>query len=167
MRKAQRFGLVVLILVLCTGCDRATKRLARESLAASPPVSIWHDLIRLEYTENTGAFLGLGSSLPEGVRLLLFVALPLVGLLLSLALIARVHSTRVGSLIGASLLAGGGVGNLIDRVLNDGAVVDFVRIGSGWARTGVFNLADVAIMAGFVALLLSGVAEVREARGAA
>ena len=45
-------------------------------------------------------------------------------------------------------MIGGGVGNWIDRVLHAGVVTDFVRIGLGPLRTGIFNVADVAVMAG-------------------
>jgi signal peptidase II len=61
-----------------------------------------------------------------------------------------------------SFLTGGGLGNLIDRVFNAGAVTDFVVVGVGPLRTGVFNWADVLIMAGG-GLLLLGVAR-REKR---
>jgi signal peptidase II len=49
--------------------------------------------------------------------------------------------------VGATLLAAGGIGNLIDRVIRDGAVIDFMNLGIGPVRTGVFNVADVHIMA--------------------
>ncbi|MHB9099271.1 MAG: signal peptidase II, partial [Syntrophales bacterium] len=41
-----------------------------------------------------------------------------------------------------------GIGNLIDRILNDGAVIDFMNIEVGGLRTGIFNIADVVIMLG-------------------
>ena len=40
------------------------------------------------------------------------------------------------------------MGNLIDRIMNQGAVIDFMNIGIGPIRTGVFNVADLAILAG-------------------
>ncbi|EGG2015176.1 hypothetical protein IDB22_004597, partial [Salmonella enterica subsp. enterica serovar Infantis] len=46
------------------------------------------------------------------------------------------------------LMLSGGLGNLYDRVLNEGRVVDFMLLQIGPLRTGVFNVADVAIMAG-------------------
>jgi signal peptidase II len=46
------------------------------------------------------------------------------------------------------------LGNLIDRLLNGGQVVDFVNVGVGDLRTGIFNLADVAIMIGAGVLLV-------------
>jgi signal peptidase II len=50
-------------------------------------------------------------------------------------------------------LAGGGLGNLIDRITNEGRVVDFVSLGLGPVRTGFFNVADVAVLAGAMLLL--------------
>jgi signal peptidase II len=154
MRKIWRLGLVVSVLISCAGCDQATKNIARQSLASSSPVSLLNDAVRFEYTENSGAFLGLGSNLPREGRLLLLVILTNASLLFALALTVSTCSLNVEQWIGLSLLVGGGVGNLIDRILNDGAVVDFVRLGVGPFHTGVFNLADVAIVAGAILLFL-------------
>ena len=155
MRRLCRFAVVILILVSGIGCDQMTKHVARESLAASPPVSLLNDFVRFEYTENLGAFLGLGSDLPSEGRFLLLVIFASTSLLLALALMIRVRDLGLGTLIGVSLLASGGMGNLVDRIFNDGAVVDFVRLGTGRIRTGIFNLADVAIMAGAAMVLVS------------
>ena len=59
------------------------------------------------------------------------------------------------SLVAGGLMMGGGVGNLIDRIFNDGAVVDFLNIGIGSVRTGIFNVADMSIMLGLVLFLLA------------
>ena len=149
-----RFSLVILILLSCVGCDRATKNVARGELASSPPLSLLNDSVRFEYVENSGAFLGLGSNLPGEGRFLLLVIFAGISLLLTLVYIATVHTSNLMALIGLSLLAGGGAGNLIDRILNNGTVTDFVRLGIGPFRTGVFNVADVAIMVGVAMLLL-------------
>jgi signal peptidase II len=154
VKRMWRFGLVVLILVFCTGCDRVTKNVARELLASSPPISVLNDFIRFEYVENQGALLGLGANLPREDRFVLLTIFASVSLVLTLAFIAKVHSLGLRPLIGLSLVAGGGVGNLIDRIINNGAVTDFVRLGIGSFRTGIFNVADVAIVVGVVMLLL-------------
>jgi signal peptidase II len=167
MRRVCRLGLAILILLSCAGCDRATKNMARELLAPSPPISLLDDFVRFEYVENPGAFLGLGSGLPSEVRFLLSVIFASAGLLLTLGLITRVRSSGLGLLVGASLLASGGVGNLIDRIINNGAVIDFVRIGIGPLRTGIFNVADAAIVVGVVMILLWSAGEERRARNAA
>jgi signal peptidase II len=167
VKRIRRFGLVVLILVSCAGCDRVTKHLAREWLAPSPPISVLNDFLRFEYVENAGAFLGLGSSMPTEVRFVLFVILTSVILALTLAFIARVDDLGLGPLIGLSLVAGGGVGNLIDRIINDGAVTDFMRLRIGSFGTGIFNLADVAIVVGVVMILLWSVGARKETGNAA
>jgi signal peptidase II len=48
------------------------------------------------------------------------------------------------------LIVGGGVSNLIDRLRYGGYVVDFLNVGIGSLRTGIFNVADMAIMAGVI-----------------
>jgi signal peptidase II len=55
--------------------------------------------------------------------------------------------------LGLALFVAGGASNLVDR-LTSGAVVDFLNVGVGRLRTGIFNVADVAIMlgAGIIAL---------------
>jgi signal peptidase II len=57
-------------------------------------------------------------------------------------------------LIALALFLGGGIGNLIDRLTNDGRVIDFMHIGFGFLRTGIFNVADMALMTGVVLLAL-------------
>jgi len=52
-----------------------------------------------------------------------------------------------------ALLFAGGVGNLIDGVSSGGSVVDVINFGIGPLRTGIFNVADVAIMVGVIILL--------------
>jgi signal peptidase II len=53
-----------------------------------------------------------------------------------------------------SLVLSGGVGNLLDRVLHDGRVIDFMNLGRGNLRTGIFNVADMCITFGVLLLIL-------------
>ena len=150
----RRFVLLGLILLVTVGCDRAAKVIAEDALAGAPTISLLGGIVLLEYAENPGAFLGLGATLPRPVRFLLLVVVGGVSLVLALVYIGKMHGADLMPLIALSLLAGGSIGNLIDRVFNDGLVVDFVSIGIGPLRTGIFNLADVAVMAGVVILLV-------------
>lgn len=151
MNRAAQLTVLLLVLTACVSCDQAFKGVARSTLADAPPVSYLNDFIRFEYAENYGAFLSLGARLPDTVRFLLLEVL--VGFVLAAGL-AAMFSERIGLPQKAALAIalGGGLGNLIDRVLH-GAVVDFVSVGIGPLRTGVFNLADVAITAGMLAIL--------------
>ena len=49
----------------------------------------------------------------------------------------------------------GGMGNVIDRFLNHGKVIDFIMIGISGYHTGVFNLADFYVFLGLLLLLIS------------
>jgi signal peptidase II len=150
-----RSTLVLCVLATCVSCDQAVKRLVQTSLAASPPVLMLHGMVRFELARNRGAFLSFGEQLPDGTRYLLFVVLVSGVLMATLVFTLLARSARPLQLLALSLLTGGGAGNLIDRLFHDGAVVDFVSVGIGPLRTGIFNLADAAITLGFILLLLS------------
>jgi signal peptidase II len=146
---------VVLLLtsVATVGCDRVTKSVASTTLAGLPVQSFLSDTVRLELTTNTGAFLGLGANWPEPARLALFAGG--TGLLLAAMLVSAVRFRwNFAARLGLVLVAAGALSNLIDRVAY-GSVVDFANVGFGALRTGIFNVADVAIMAG-VALVVCG-----------
>jgi signal peptidase II len=141
--------IVLLFVALATvGCDRVTKHIATTALAHSPARSYWSGTLWIGYTENTGGFLSLGAALPEAARSAVFTwGTGLVLLALAAVLIrGRVHGWAA---IGLTLFVAGGLSNWIDRAMN-GHVVDFLNVGLGSLRTGVFNVADMAILAGAV-----------------
>jgi signal peptidase II len=155
MRRLARFALVSILLVGCVGCDQLAKQVARSELALAETHSFLNDTVRLTLTENTGAFLGLGDSLPESAKSLLFqgaVGLLVLGLLWAAVFAHGLSRWQISAL---SLLAAGGLGNLIDRLINDGRVTDFMNLGIGSLRTGIFNVADVVAVTGVVLYLLA------------
>jgi len=146
--------LLAAILILTTlGCDRLTKHLASTRLADIPSQSFLGDTFRLEYAENTGAFLSLGATLPDRMRTGLLTYGVALGLIV-VALVAVKKRWMGIPLAGAALIWAGGVSNLVDRAVR-GSVVDFLNVGVGSLRTGIFNVADVAIMAGAVLIAVS------------
>jgi signal peptidase II len=150
-----RAGILVVAAAACAGCDQATKHLARTYLADSRPVSLLADSLRLIHVENAGAFLGLGASWPQGLRDAVFLlGVPLVLLAFTIYFV-RYRATNWVGLAAAGLLVGGGVSNLIDRIALDGVVTDFLNIGLGPLRTGIFNVADMAVMLGAIVLVLT------------
>ncbi len=98
------------------------------------------------YAENTGGFLSLGADLPRPVRTAVFTIATGVALLVLVAVAIRERFAGPSG-VGLVLFVAGGASNWIDRVLS-GSVVDFLNVGIGPIRTGVFNVADVAIMVG-------------------
>jgi len=157
MDKLKRVAVLLFVLLSCVGCDQATKTVAQSQLRAAAPQSYFGDLIRFEYAENTGAFLSLGSGLSETQQYWIFtIAVAII--LSSLFVLALRESKKLhwAMLIAFALYLGGGIGNLIDRFLHDGRVIDFMSIGVGNLRTGIFNVADMAIMAGTVLIVWFG-----------
>ena len=122
------------------------------SLRDQPPRSYFADMVRLDYEQNPGGFLSVGANLPNSYRTVLFVGTNCVMILglLSFLFIKR----NIPFLLFVSLVyvLSGGVGNLIDRVCNNGLVTDFINVGIGPIRTGVFNVADIAITFGAIAI---------------
>jgi signal peptidase II len=156
MAVLSRFGksLVVVLLVVATvGCDRVTKHLAVENLAGGPMHSFLGDMIRLTYAENTGGFLSLGAEMPPALRTAIFT-IATGAILVLMAALAWRHRERLGHTAAFALFIAGGASNWVDRV-SDGSVVDFLNVGIGWLRTGIFNVADIAIMVGAALFVLA------------
>ncbi|MGH8227133.1 MAG: signal peptidase II [Steroidobacteraceae bacterium] len=153
-----RIAIVLLTMLGCVGCDQATKAIARARLPLGQTISLLGDTLRLERTTNPGGFLSLGEALPRGARVTAFTAGG--ALLVLVALLWAFRSRRVTPLqvFGAALICGGGLGNVIDRVMYAGHVTDFLNLGIGARRTGIFNVADMALMAG-LALVVLGAGE--------
>lgn len=128
--------------------DQVSKLLARAALSGTESIQLLNGLVELRYIENHGGFLGYLNALPESIRIQLLTSG--VFLLLVAALVALWHSSRLtfGQTIALSLIIAGGAGNLLDRLVNHGGVIDFLLLGTGALQTGVFNLADVFILAG-------------------
>ena len=144
---------LIVALVGTIGCDHITKQLASNSLAGRPTQSFLGDTIRLRYLENTGAFLSLGARLPPTARTALFTVA--TGLMLAgLGSVAFRRRRDGWTALGLTLFVAGGLSNWIDRAVS-GRVVDFMNVGIGPVRTGVFNVADMAITIGGPLLLLS------------
>lgn len=135
------------------GCDRVTKHLATANLAGTPARSFLGDTLRLDYALNPGAFLGMGADWPPEWRAALFTGAAFIGLAVVVLLAGRLRHSPT-ALVGLALFAAGTVSNLVDRVAN-GVVVDFLNVGVGPLRTGIFNVADVAILAGAILLFMS------------
>ncbi len=154
MTRLTRLILVTTLLLGCVGCDQITKVAARAHLSDGPTISYLHDTFRLTYAENSGAFLSLGASLPKPVRTAVFqgaVGLLVLGLITSALFWRGLSGLPVTAL---ALLDASGLGNLLDRLLYDGHVTDFLNLGVANLRTGIFNVADVVGVVGVAVMLM-------------
>lgn len=152
VRFGNRPGLVGSVLVCSILLDQLTKAVAKQTL--SPLISkVYLDGgVRLIYAENTGVFSSFGAGLPSELKSILFTLLPVLAFLALLLAILIWRGLSTATLVGASLLIGGGLSNVLDRLLHQGAVIDFVSINVLGYSSSIFNLADLAISLGMVLL---------------
>jgi signal peptidase II len=146
---------VVVTSVVCVGIDQLTKLIAKRTLAEGELITLLGDGVRLQLAKNYGTFLSLGASLPEGVRTA--ATTTGVGVILAALLGYAVFSKTANSVavFAMAMLFGGGLSNLFDRIAYGGYVLDFLNVGIGPLRTGIFNVADMFIMAGVFVMLFS------------
>ncbi|MHA4894735.1 signal peptidase II [Pedobacter sp. PWIIR3] len=138
--------MATLVIVLATaGCDQISKNIVRTKIDLNEQIKIGIDNITLTKVENTGAFLSIGSFLPASVKFTLLIILPCLVMLLGLYHVMINRRLPKMVVIGVALIVGGGIGNLFDRVVF-GSVTDFLHIDFVIFKTGIFNVADMAIM---------------------
>lgn len=150
-----KFRLIFIVSVLSTILDQASKWWASSYLDHFSMHSYLADTIRIGYVENTGAFLGLGSGMSDSAKFWIFVAAVGVVLLALLVFMFKSQQQNTYSLVSLALIFSGGLSNFYDRAMNNGAVVDFLNVGIASFRTGIFNVADMAIMLGVLMLLFA------------
>lgn len=139
---------MVAILLVTISTDQFTKLLARRILEASNDLAFLNDFVKFSLIQNYSGFLGIVSSLSSSMQFFLLticVSVLLLGCLGYLLFYPK-RTTRYDALL--ATITGGGASNLLDRFLHNGGVTDFLSLGFGTLRTGIFNLADVYILVG-------------------
>ena len=144
----KRITVIILLLIGYVGLDQFTKYLAKKMLVPGPVIRFLGDTIRLQYAENKGIYLSLGSALPDEIRFWLFTVA--VSVLLTFLFLFLIFSKKLSFFptIALTLILYGGIGNLIDRIFHQDVVIDMINFGIGNLRTGILNLADLAITFG-------------------
>lgn len=142
--------------------DAITKLAAEAFLLRSSGLSVAGEWFQLRLVYNPGAAFGLHLG-PYSRWIFLALALGAVVLLNRMSRVAapgdRFRQLALG------LVAGGAAGNLIDRIRSPLGVVDFLDVGVGALRWPTFNVADIAVSCGAVALAISlWIEDSREAR---
>ena len=151
--KRKRNLLITTIVFLTIALDQISKIWVRNNFESYTENSIICDLFILIKVENTGAFLGMGSELPESLRILLLIVLPIIVLIFITIYTYIDKELDKISIIGFSLIIGGGIGNIFDRIVY-GSVTDFFYLDFGSIfKTGIFNIADMFVTTGMILIL--------------
>lgn len=132
--------------------DVLTKRIAEAALVPVPPLSVVGEWLQFRLVYNRGAAFGIHLG-PWSRWIFLVIALVAIWFLLRLARGSPPRDwLRQTS---CALVAGGAAGNLLDRVRGTQGVVDFIDVGVGTLRWPTFNVADMGVSCGAVALAVS------------
>lgn len=135
---------VILLLV-----DQISKLLVVKLIDINSPVQIIKNLFYLTYTHNTGA----AFSILTGQRILLILIAIIILIILFNYLRKNKVEKRVDKLA-FSLIIGGSLGNLVDRIVR-GYVVDFIDVKIFGYNFPIFNIADTFIVIGVFLLLIT------------
>jgi signal peptidase II len=151
-----------LILALIGGSvvilDQVTKVYIDTAFQLHESLPIIPDLFSITYVRNPGAAFGLFAQRGEQFRSILFSGIAVVALLLLGTMIYQTPKEERGHLLSLSLLLGGAMGNIIDRI-RLGEVIDFLDFYIGSYHWPAFNVADSAITVGVTLLMLQMVME--------
>lgn len=142
-------ALLLATALVITVLDQVVKRVVVNVLRMGESVDVAGAFVRLTRTSNTGAAFGLFRG-----RSNWFIAISLIASVIIVALSRKIVEAGRVERVAFSLILGGTVGNLIDRI-RLGAVVDFIDVGAGGFRWPAFNVADSAITIGVTLLAVS------------
>jgi signal peptidase II len=133
--------------------DQISKVLVRANFEYGEIKPLIGDNFIMQYVENKGAFLGMGSDMPDYLKLIFLLILPVIVLGYVVYYIVKSKELDRLSLIAFCCIIGGGVANVFDRIIY-GQVTDFFFIDLGGVfKTGIFNFADLSVTTGMIMLL--------------
>jgi len=147
--RSVHFFLALLVVLL----DRWSKHLVASRIALYEHIQIIPGFFRLTHTENTGAAFSLFADSPAHWKTGLLIGFSVVAMVIVSVLLWKQARPLTITGIALSLILGGAVGNLWDRVAS-GRVVDFLLVYVKQYQWPVFNLADSAIVVGASLLVL-------------
>jgi signal peptidase II len=148
---ARVFYLLIALTVVLL--DRWTKHIVAQRIPLYSHIQIIPGFFRLTHTENTGAAFSLFADSPAPWKTTLLIAFSGIALVVVSVLLWKNHHAHMATGIGLSLIMGGALGNLWDRLAR-GRVVDFLLFYYKRYQWPVFNLADSAIVIGAGLLVL-------------
>ena len=147
---------IVLLIVFNIAIDQISKVWVRANFDYGETKSLIGEKFIMQYVENQGAFLGMGSDMHPTLKLILLLILPTIVLGYVIYYIIKNKELDRMSLIAFCCIVGGGIANVFDRITR-GEVTDFFFVNLGGVfKTGIFNIADVSVTTGMLILLFSG-----------
>jgi signal peptidase II len=139
-------GLILTIFIILA--DQITKSAATQYLMGERPIEIIKNFVELHYVKNYGAAFGI----LQNQRWFFIVITSIVVFAMVVYMLRNSKNITILTKLSISMLSGGAVGNLIDRV-RLGYVVDFIKLDLKIYNFPVFNIADIFIVVGTALLV--------------
>ena len=136
-----------LIALLVVFLDRVSKRIIAKDISLHDSIQLIPHFFYLTHLENRGAAFGLFAESPSQWKIALLISFSVMAMVIVSTLLWRSSHAVTITGVGLSLILGGAIGNLWDRLLN-GRVVDFLLFCIGSYEWPAFNVADSAIVVG-------------------
>ena len=136
-----------LIAVIVVALDRLSKWTISHRLSLHDSITVIPGFFRIIHAENPGAAFGIFADSPSQWKVAMLIAFSLVALVIVTMLLWKNSHTLTSTGIGLSLILGGAIGNLWDRIVSR-QVVDFLLFYIGRYQWPAFNVADSAIVVG-------------------
>jgi len=140
-------GAVVIVLL-----DQVTKIAIVKNFFLHESRPVIDGFFNIVYVMNPGAAFGFLAGASEMFRYIFFIGITVLVMALIIYYIVKSTSQNIIYIISLTLIFGGAVGNLIDRI-RFGSVVDFLDIYIGTAHWPAFNVADSSISIGAVLMI--------------
>ena len=134
-----------LFAILVVGADQLVKTMIRSNLVPGDVINVYQDILKITYVNNKGAAFGF---LSGQNRVLLAIPLIIIAALFVFILMSK--SMHPLARYALTLIAAGGTGNLIDRILY-GQVTDMLSLSF---FSPVFNIADIAVTLGCILIII-------------
>jgi len=136
-----------LIALIVVALDRVTKWAIAHRLSMHDSIPVIPGFFRIIHTENPGAAFGIFADSPSPWKVALLIVFSIVALFIVSMLLWKNSHALTSTGIGLSLILGGAIGNLWDRIVSR-QVVDFLLFYVGRYQWPAFNVADSAIVVG-------------------
>jgi signal peptidase II len=136
-----------LIALFVIALDRVSKRMIAHRLSLHSSITVIPGFFRIIHAENPGAAFGIFADSPSAWKTGMLITFSVIALLIVCALLWKNSHTMTSTGIGLSLILGGAIGNLWDRLVSH-RVVDFLLFYIGPHEWPAFNVADSAIVVG-------------------
>ncbi|MDX1392901.1 MAG: signal peptidase II [Gemmatimonadota bacterium] len=162
-KSPSKVPLTAITMSVVLALDVVTKQWIVDNMPLYSQRNVWGDFFRFTYTHNPGAAFGI--DIGEHSRIF-FLVLSLIALGVLFSIYRQTPAWDRLRVLALSLVAGGALGNILDRIRYEAGVVDFLDFGIGTSRFAVFNIADSAVTVGAALLLISFWLEGRREREA-